>query len=309
MKFIHSILMFFFVHALQLNGQEPFGYISYSTTNIGDDIQAIAAKRFLPKNSIPIDREFIGEFQHELKVSTIVNGWFMHTKDFCWYLNTMPPEKSWPPSDSINPLLISIHLTEKFTPLAFSDEGIAFFKKYGPVGARDYHTLQELQKRNIPSYFSGCLTLTLENKFTQREEIVYVVDLDEECINYIKANTHYKVKKLSHAIPFYLNKENRLQYAEKILEKYQKAKYVITSRLHSALPCLAFETPVLFVLLSPSSRFDGLTELTRTCSKEELLQGKADFDFNFPTENSKAYIPIRENIIKTVTDWVNIQSQ
>lgn len=42
-----------------------FGYISYSTTNIGDDIQAVAAKRFLPEDSIPINREFVSEFTHE----------------------------------------------------------------------------------------------------------------------------------------------------------------------------------------------------------------------------------------------------
>jgi len=35
-----------------------------------------------------------------------------------------------------------------------------------------------------------------------------------------------------------------------------------------------------------------------------LLNDEVDFDFEDPPENSKEYIPIRENLIEIVTGWV-----
>lgn len=310
-KIISAILCPALLYFARLSGDSDFGYVSCTTNNIGDDIQALAAKRFLPKNSIPIDREFVGQFNHSQKIKTIVNGWYMYTKDLYWSRNDVTaPEKSWPPSSSIDPLLISIHFTKAFLPTALSDEAVKYMKQYGPVGARDYSTLKELQQRGIPSYFSGCLTLTLENSYKERDDIIYVVDLDPVCVSFIKSKTKYKVEVLHHEPRLFilLNNEQRLKHAERFLNKYRKAKCVITSRLHASMPCLAFETPVLLVENGKDPRFDGLRELTRNCTREELLNGKFDFNFDNPTENPKNYIPIREQLIKRVTHWVRKNS-
>jgi len=294
-----------------LNDNNTFGYIAYSSTNIGDDIQAVAAARFLPKNSVPIDREFISQFNYPVTISTIVNGWFMHTKNVCWQRSDVPPPiKSWPPTSCIDPLLISIYLDNAFWPEVFSEEGVEYLKKHSPVGTRDYQTLRELQKRNIPSYFSGCLTLTLDNPYKdqKRNNVIYAVDVDDECIEFIKAHTKCRVIKIGHGVnpSISLNPELRLKYAKLLLDKYRKAKCIVTARLHAAMPCLAFETPVLLVMGKKyyNGRLDGLRELVHECSKDELLQGLAEFDFNNPPENSKAYLPIRENLIKTTEAWV-----
>ena len=70
------------------------------------------------------------------------------------------------------------------------------------------------------------------------------------------------------------------------------------------MPCLAFETPVLFI--DPKgSRFGGIQELLHTCSKKEFLKGCSHFDFNNPPKNKPNYLQIRENLIKTVSEWVN----
>jgi len=313
-KKVSLFLLFFLCYLFKTaTAIPPFAYISYSTYNVGDDIQAIAAKRFLPENSIGIDREFISQFEHNSKVNTIINGWFMQTKKLGWYLpHVKAPEKSWPPSPVLNPLLISIHFAPKFISSALSKEGIAYLKKHGPVGARDYYTLTELQKRGIPSYFSGCLTLTLDNPHTKREDVIYVVDLDNACINFIKSKTKYKVERLHHEKRklMSLKGEERFQYAETFLEKYRKAKCVITSRLHAAMPCLAFKTPVLLIK-EDRYRFGGLRQLVRSCSKKALLDGNVNFDFDNPPKNPTAYIPIRENLIELVINWVtqNLEHQ
>lgn len=307
-KIVTVLICFALFFSSIIVGNTNFGYISYSSLNIGDDIQSIAAQSFLPKDSLAIDREFIHPFNHRSKIKTIINGWFMHTKDFIWYLkNVKAPEKSWPPSPDIEPLLISIHFAKRFIPIAFSEEGIDYLRKHGPVGARDYYTLKELQKRSIPSFFSGCLTLTLKNDRRKRNDTIYAVDLDNECENYLRSNTNSKVIRLTHTISeeMSLDHEKRLILTKKILDKYKKAKCVITTRLHASMPCLAYETPVLLINTQVDQyRFDGLRQLVRNCTKEEFLNGSFDFNFEEPTENPKFYIPIRENLIKRVTKWV-----
>ena len=297
-----------------IGAQEPFGYISHSTINIGDDIQSIAVKRFLPENAIAVDREFISEFAHEGKINCVLSGWFMHHKYAYWDLSRAPPNKSWPPSSCIDPFFISIHLTGSIMPAVFSEENIEYLRAHGPIGARDLYTLHELQIRNIPSYFSGCLTLTLENHCKKRNNTIYLVDLDEECVRYIKSKSTSPIVVLTHgkSILQLLSPEHRLKYAECILNLYRKAKCVVTTRLHAAMPCLAFETPVLMVSTNTGGgvdpRFRGLVDLVRDCSAEELRTSQVDYDFDNPPENPKTYLPMRENLIKIMTDWVKSHS-
>jgi hypothetical protein len=306
--FLGAILLLF----CQIYSDNQFGYISYSTTNIGDDIQALAAKRFLPENAIPIDRDYMCGFQNNSEVKTLMNGWYIHTSD-AWLREGVAPQKSWPPSAVINPMITSIHLTGSCFSTVLSEKGIEYLKCHGPIGARDFFTLHELQKRNIPSYFSGCLTLTLENLYKTRGDTIYAVDLDEEMVNYIRSKTKSKVVAVEHGFFFQnMKNESRLKYAETILNKYRKAKCVISTRLHACMPCLAFETPVLMIIDivgEGNPRYHGLAELTRHCSRAELLSGQAHYNWDNPPENPKDYIPIRENLIRTVQAWVESNSR
>lgn len=312
MHIIPFLLMFFCAF---LNADETkFGFISHSTLNIGDDIQSIAAKQFLPPNALHVDREFISQFTYGSKVNTVVSGWFMHQKNDYWDLALPAPEKSWPPSPSIDPFFISIHLTGTFLPTVFSNENIAYLKKYAPIGARDLFTLNELQKRGIPGYFSGCLTLTLKNEFKDRNNIIYLVDLDADTIAYIKSKTTSPTVVVTHgrSILQILSPEHRLKYAEHLLDLYKKCKCVVTTRLHAAMPCLAFDTPILMISSDRrgpmDSRFSGLIEHTRHCSKEELLNGEMHYDFDTPPANPQTHLPIRDGLIKKMNEWVKSKS-
>lgn len=306
-KLLHLLIFLVSVSCNTYGQISKFGYISYSTTNIGDDIQTIAAMRFLPKKSTPIDRESIAEFSSKYPLHVIVNGWFMHTKNFWWGDHFSAPEISWPPSADIIPLFISFHLTPRFYEEAFSEEGIDYLRNHAPIGARDLTTLEELQKRDIPSYFSGCLTLTLDNPETERDDIIYAVDIPESCVQQIRSCTNTPVEVITHGVPLeiYLKRDHRdrLSHAKNILKRYQKAKCVVTVRLHAALPCLALGTPVL-LLGEPNERFTGLKNLVRHCTIEDFLNGNYDFNFDTPQENKKDYLPIRDDLINRVSEWV-----
>ena len=76
-----------------------YGLISYDyTTNLGNEIQSIAARRFLPQIDYYIEHEKLDQFTGD-NVKMIMNGWFVDCPT------------AWPPSDSINPLLVSMHFT------------------------------------------------------------------------------------------------------------------------------------------------------------------------------------------------------
>lgn len=307
MKILIRAATFIFLTTIQLYAVD-FGYIGYSTENIGDDIQAIAARQFLPETSVFINRDFISQFQYPSKICVIVNGWYMHRPSYFGNDENKQHKFNWPPSDIIDPILISIHFTMPFISTALSPENVKYLMSHAPVGARDLFTLCMLQSRHIPSYFSGCLTLTLTNSFKEREDIVYAVDLDEECINFLISNTKFKVQPITHGISQNLvhDQNARLKYAEELLEKYKKARYVVTSRLHAAMPCLAFETPVLLITTqSDQYRFDGLKQLVRNCNRKEFLQGIHNFNLEDPEENPKSYLPIREKLIRTINNWLS----
>mgnify|MGYP007069875330 CR=1 FL=1 len=67
--------------------------------NIGDYVQSIAQRQFLPdEEKCYVDIEELSSFESKEKVNVIMNGWFMHNP------------KAFPPSDNLNPLIISFHL-------------------------------------------------------------------------------------------------------------------------------------------------------------------------------------------------------
>ena len=310
LKIFATILLLYAFPLKASNLKQKIGYISYQSTNIGDDIQAIATKNLLQKKGIPIDRQFISEFKYPVVLPVVVSGWFMHVKNDIGRhtFHNRKPKKIWPPSPYIHPYFISIHITggmrESLTP-----EGIAYFKQYAPIGARDYDTMNFLLKHGIPSYFSGCLTLTLDNPYdNQRNDVIYAVDIPKDYVDYIRSHTSSKVVEITHAVPSSIGKNNkeRLKYAESLLNKYRKAKCVITARLHVAMPCLAFKTPVLF-FGSPGGRFDGLANLTHHCQYSEFINGEVDFDLDNPPANPEDYLEIRDALIDRMSKWISEQ--
>ncbi len=198
---------------------DTFGYISHSTINVGDDFQSIAARQFLPEHAVAVDREFIAEFAHRSRVRVVVSGWFMHQAGSYWDLSIAPPQRSWPPACAIDPLFISLHLTQTFHETVFASGNLDYLQRHAPIGARDFYTLDALQRHDVPSYFSGCLTLALPGKTTPRRDVIYAVDVDDAALAHITAQTETPVHVLTHGKPILqlLRPEHRLQHADYIL--------------------------------------------------------------------------------------------
>ena len=132
--------------------------------NIGDYVQSLAAAQFMPRIDEYYDKTADDTGTDTIKM--IMNAWYI------WN-----PEK-FPLSPRIIPLPISMHISpicaEKLLSL---DSVIQWFKKYMPIGCRDKETELFLKNKGIDSYFSGCLTLTLGNKFKfngKRKGLIFV---------------------------------------------------------------------------------------------------------------------------------------
>ncbi|MEW7278537.1 polysaccharide pyruvyl transferase family protein [Aquimarina sp. 2201CG1-2-11] len=289
-----------------------YGLLTYDENkrffNVGDNIQSLAAKQFLPKVDVFLNRERLGEYKGD-PVSLIMNGWFTHNIH------------NWVPSEDIDPVFVSFHMNNTAAPAMLSEKGIAYLKKHEPIGCRDQFTADTLKAKGIDAHFTGCLTLTLDSykvDDSERGDDIYIVDPlysypRPEKIFY---NTKATIKNILNGSAFQLTKKNKhlknfisqevlnsaefinqeppsnkysdeekFEMAETLLKKYARAKLVITSRIHCALPCLALGTPVIFVngfdSFVDSCRFDGILELF---NRIDIDSKTGSFKANFPLE-------------------------
>ncbi len=283
-----------------------FGLLKYQTSNLGDEIQSIAARRFLPRIDFLVDREGLDSFAGpgDVEHRILLNGWFMHDPHH------------WPPAPTLAPLFISFHLSDMITPsvgpgrapsdVLLRGPNLEYLRHTGPVGARDLHTLALLEKNQVDAYFSGCLTLTLEERHPDEiEAFIALVDLDDEVADACRARSTSELRRFTHIDRNHGDTAERFTRAERLLAVYRRAKCVITSRLHAALPCLAMGTPVLILNTQPDqSRFLGLHSIIRNGSRTEFLADRLDFKLEHPTANPEDYLPLRRSLIQRVEAYV-----
>lgn len=271
-----------------------FGLFTYGDRNkkfnVGDHVQSLAARQYLPQVDTLIERDSLSVLDLKEETAVIMNGWFTHK-----------PE-NWPPVDKLKPLFISFHLNSSHAPKVLGrEENVEYLKKHSPIGCRDTGTVRFLQEKGIDAYYSSCLTTTLDIDFTSKErgdeilivDVLYKDDLltqykesPRSILSGIKSGKIFSLFKRERVIKSIIPKDilNKAKYithsywnkdyteqerfvlAENLLRRYAKAKLVITSRIHCALPCIALGTPVIFITggglfrQSEMSRLQGVIE-------------------------------------------------
>jgi hypothetical protein len=245
--------------------------------NIGDAIQCIAIERLLtefgiaPETLVHINRDALSDYAGEPCVLPM-QGWFGYFADvfpFPWAKN-------------ITPFFTGFHLTSTWESRErFVKSGIpALMKPLQPIGCRDRSTMLFLRSQGLNAYLSGCLTLTFPRRETAPDNgKVFLVDIPEHLQKRFPLHilgigdesiTHFHY---FHTYP--VTEEGATDYenqARIILERYRKeARLVITSRVHTALPCLGMGIPVIFVTDKDlDERFDVLTGLIPVYNADSL---------------------------------------
>lgn len=201
----------------------------YRCLNLGDMIQTLALSRLLPPA--------LGVFRHRLREHppgclVVLNG-FLH--------------RDRPPLRGDRFLFAGVS-----GPHWRHGEYLQWMRGSSfPIGARDPATRAGLEEAGLRSELVGCATLTFP-RYSGPRHGVYSVDCEGP-------GTY-----LTHAITRRMEVSDQWQRASKLLETYRTAEEVYTSRLHVALPCLAFGTPVRLIVppaVSASERFSILNEL------------------------------------------------
>lgn len=265
--------------------------------NLGDEIQSIAACRFLPRVDRLVDREALDR-DPGVEVALILNGWFMQRP------------RHWPPHPRFAPLTTSFHLDAERSrrmpwrrspaELLLRPDGVAFLKRHGPVGARDPATLMMLQASGIDCYHSGCLTLTLERDAgLPRDAGIVTCDLAADTLAALRRRTARPVTTTTHIDARIEGPVARMAAAQALLDLYARAEVVVTARLHCLLPCLAMGTPVLFVTGNPGQpRLEPAMRLAHAFSDADFVAGRDGYDLAAPPPNPTAFTEFRDLLIE-----------
>lgn len=246
--------------------------------NVGDDIQTIAISELVKSiepqaNVILFDRESLGSADFQTLSYLIVTGWFLKK-----------PEGFPDSFQNVKPLFISFHLTSSngVPGKVLNDDRRELWRLHQPIGCRDRGTMRSFQAAGIDAYFSACATLTLQPRTTSGTREPYVLIADpfyyaskgnyerHQVSRLLGKNFPWQVKEVANTDLARPGKpvEQRMKEAQTLLDQVSNAQFVITSRIHIALPALAMGTNVVFIHAGydrnahhDNDRFDGILEL------------------------------------------------
>jgi hypothetical protein len=263
-------------HQTMVETPRAFASLKVSTENLGDHIQIIAGLRLFARLGIEptqyIDRDdeihsAPGLDQEAGPVGILLNGWFKTNRG------------EWPPHPKLVPLILGFHIRLFQCPELISEASIAFFRRHQPIGCRDLYTTSLLRTQGIQAFTSNCLSLTfprrLHNPAVQTE--VFVVSRDERIKNYLP----FSIGSYTFVCHYTGSRDfsGNLVRAQELLETYRsRAKLIVTTLLHCALPAIAMGIPVVVFYplndeaahTSDRERFSSLEELVPVHRVDEI---------------------------------------
>ena len=218
--------------------------VSYRTRNLGDYIQQLALEQLCPGITLHVDRDNLTPATAwDADVRWIICGWF-----------SAGAHRPWPPPGRSHKLFIGFHATDaRLLPTSAEL----------PIGCRDPWTLGLCQRRAIRAWLSYCITLTLPYSDVARTEEVLLVDVPQHVYPSLPPSVAAGTR-FTHCVD---PAAGNLDHARAALERYARARLVVTTRLHALLPCAAMGTPVVLARRQVrDERFIGYTRLAWSLS-------------------------------------------
>ena len=280
--------------------------------NIGDYIQSIAARQFIGKPYYYIERERLNDYNGE-DVKMIMNGWYMHHPEnwppsekinplfVALHINKLAEKEMTSPE--------SIDYFKKHEPIGCRDfHTVKLLNAHGvkayfsgcltlTLGKTYRHNQTEEEriyitdlgvrlKKNTGFKLKCLWALTTKYNFLKKIQqrmsecgveqglkyvVIFYVTFCKVISKDVMLKAFYRAQEIKDNFE---SEDAKFKYADELLKEYASAKMVITTRIHCALPCLAMNTPVVFVTSSMigevnNCRLDGLKELFHTISINE----------------------------------------
>lgn len=243
----------------------------YVRNNIGDTLQGLAAKAFLPDSAEPVDRECLSELDDKTPAILVANGWYMHRWD------------KFPPPEAVKPIYTSVHIAR--TQMLAEKKILEHFKQNAPIGCRDQKSLLYFLGWGIPAYYSSCLTITTQPRAeinnTGKGEYLLVDNMDhivpDEVITRLEKLYGQKFVRISHDpissdMPFDEYAKDTTERMNSLLKRYCEAALVVTTKIHCALPCLGMGVNVMLIHPDPKDfRLDTVKRYMKIYSYEEVM--------------------------------------
>ncbi|MFN1836180.1 polysaccharide pyruvyl transferase family protein [Balneola sp. MJW-20] len=265
------------------------------TDNIGDYVQSIATLNLIGNYDLLVDREKLDEYDGE-EAKIILNGWFMTHPDH-W-----PPSPKLKPlfiSFHINPTAEMEMLTEEgisylkehepigcrdyYTLSILHERGIeAYFSGCNTLTIQRKDLISEDTPRKDILVCGVLDRIVMQQNWKLKpasrlfkHNLTAILKYPSQKIRHIMSTRVFQrfLKKLGEpvrTIDQILDLRNkseseRLEIAKDFLKELASAKLVITSRIHTALPCVALGTPVIFIEdgLEHINQFSRLIGLNR----------------------------------------------
>ncbi|MGB0316357.1 MAG: polysaccharide pyruvyl transferase family protein [Flavobacteriaceae bacterium] len=312
------------------------GVLAYpNSNNLGDFIQSIAAAQWFEGPPMFLDREALHLYQGQ-KVKLFMNGWFMEAP------KNWPPSEAIRPlfiSFHLNPTAEKgllkpegISYLKKHQPIGCRDlytqtilerHGIrAYFSGCLTLSLKRVLFVNPNQKRKGILVVSPLERLLPTHTNTKKEGIKEALLSKIQSVKQPFKAKQYK--QAMHLLQTYLaqaedeihytsqlmdpkgySEQERSKAALDLLKSIASAKMVVTSRIHTALPAVAFNTPVLFLAdgldhINQKSRLDGIDSFFYSLQSKDLK--------NKPFEIPKQK-PVSSEILarfeKEITDFLN----
>jgi Polysaccharide pyruvyl transferase len=250
--------------AASSNNGIVIGSLKAGTENLGDYIQILACLQLLEsldlRPSIYLDRDTELATAPALEAGSgpvvlPLNGWFKRT------VNGDP---QWPPHERIIPVFIGFHVRPFQCPALLEQRSIDYMKAHGPVGCRDPFTTRLLADKGVSTYLSHCLSLSFaKRKPDEAGDTVIVASRDREIIDLLPTEYRNDHVYVNH----YMIRDGFSEYlteAKRLLAFYRsRARVVITTFLHCAMPCIAMGIPVVAFLPRPQYDFQEASDQER----------------------------------------------
>ena len=287
--------------------------IGNHAVNLGDEIQSLASLQWLPFMEHKVERDLLVAPQDTSgsNVTVITNAWYG------------TPNMTWPPQGKgLDPIPVAMHIEPKLYGLFSKPASLEYLASIEPIGARDMATLDFLRAHNVSAFFSACMTLTVHIHKTGASSQddkscgVVFVDVQKEALKNVipravlecgtEVSAKWRDVDGSHDT---LDGVLRFQSAFNLLKTYSRARVIVTSRLHTALPAASMGIPVVLVLSDSMpggggasdgmQRFAGLTETVhwvRISKKGQLVAFSPDmevFDWDNPVPSLGGVAAIR----------------
>lgn len=306
-----------------------------NSNNLGDYIQSIAATYCLEASPVKINREQLHTYNGP-PVGLIMNGWFMEQPRH-W-----PPAQNITPlfiSFHLNPTAKhhmlqdeGIEYLKRHQPIGCRDIytqrllerlGIkAYFSACLSLTLkREYFVPQNTERRGIlvisvldrllPKFRCG-ESVNTKNLY---HDLVQIAKYPRKANQYSSAAKRLEAFLSLQSEPIIrqsqivdtksISVEKRIELAEKQLQSIAKAAYVITSRIHTAMPAIAMGTPVLFLTdglthINQFSRLEGLDRFVGF-TKSTDLTGLAWDELQI----TKAHLPYSEDMRNRIRHFFN----